>query len=102
MSDANPQPQSRTDRINEISLGAMDMESGPSVPQTHFWINQNQQSNGWNGPTVGTAVKREAKWGEMGTVAPSSLSPQEGESSTGPIRNSEDPDRMVRLERESL
>jgi hypothetical protein len=100
MSDANPQPQSRNDRINEISLGAMTMDSGPSAPQTHFWVNQNQEGDGWERSSR-NAVKREANWDELRTVAPESVSPQDGESSTGPVRNSEDPNRLVRLERES-
>jgi hypothetical protein len=102
MSDAGPQLHARNDQLQGIDLGVMDMEAGSSNQQS-YWITPAANASGSQGSNTG-AVKTEANWDELRTIAPDSLSPQDANSATGPIRGqSEDPaSRINRLERESL
>jgi hypothetical protein len=101
MSESNPQPQARNAHLG-VDLGALDMSPGQSGLGQNFW-NYRQQLGQDTQSSNGRTLMPDAIENELRTVAPDSVSPRDGVSSTGPMRGqSEDPiAKMKQIERES-
>jgi hypothetical protein len=102
MSESNPQPQARNAHLG-VDLGALDMSAGQPGHGQNFW-NYRQQLGQDTQPSNGRTLMPDAIENELRTVAPDSVSPRDGVSSTGPMRGqSEDPiAKMKQIERESF
>jgi len=100
MSDSNPQPQARNAHLG-VDLGALDMSARQSGLGQNFW-NYHQQPGQDTQSSNGRTLMPDASGDELRTVAPDSVSPRDGVSSTGPMRGqSEDPiAKMKQIERE--
>lgn len=101
MSDSNPQPQARNAHLG-VDLGALDMSAGQTGQGQNLW-NFRQQPGQDTQTSNGRTLMPDAGGDGLRTVAPDSVSPRDGASSTGPMRGqSEDPvAKMKQIERES-
>ena len=100
MSESNPQLQARNPHLG-VDLGALDMSAGQPGHGQNYWnpqLGQDTQSSD------GRTLMPDFTSDELRTVAPDSVSPQDGRSSTGPMRGqSEDPvARLKQIERKSM
>lgn len=109
MSDANPGLQPANDRIADLGFGGMNLEVSHNNPETtsphHFWLTGQESQTRRNNGNPLHSIKDEADWARSRTVAPDSVSPPGGASSTGARMYSQGPEdetsRQARLERES-